>query len=136
MPWPALEEYALSVDLAKLESHDYAHVPPVVILLQALHAFKQSNGGRLPSKYAEKIALKKSIAQMKRGGVNADEENFQEAIDMVMKTVKPTTIPSSIQTLFQDPACEQVSSKVGTLAFPRLTALTDEYTFRSLLLSG
>lgn len=52
---------------------------------------------------------------MKRGGAIADEENFEDAIAMVIKAVKPTELPSNVKKLFQDPACENITATVRPL---------------------
>lgn len=111
VPFRTLTSHAATITLTSLDSHEYAHVPPIVILLQALERFKASHDGNLPSKYAEKNELKKVIRGMKRGGVNADEENFEEAVGMVMKSVKKTEIPKYLNTLFEDQACDNLSSQ-------------------------
>lgn len=111
-PWPELRQHAQSIDFDTPDTHEYAHIPPLIILLRALDRFKENNDGKLPSTYSEKTAFKKLIASMKRGGNYADEENFEDAISMVTKAVKPTIIPSNIKTLFEDPSCDSVTSSV------------------------
>ena len=113
-PWPELEQHALSIDFSTSDTHEYAHIPPLVILLRALHNFKKTHEGRLPKTYAEKKALQQAIREMKKGGVHADEENFEDAIGMVMKAVKPTEVPSGIKSLFKDPACEKLTASVSS----------------------
>jgi len=49
---------------------------------------------------------------MKRGGKNADHENFEQATGMVMKVVKETKIPQEVQELFKDPQCENLTEQV------------------------
>ena len=50
---------------------------------------------------------------MKRGGKNADHENFEQATGMVMKVVKETKIPQEVEELFKDPQCENLTEQVG-----------------------
>lgn len=111
-PFPSLAKHAASIDFASLNSHDYAHIPAIVILLQALQAWKDSHDGALPRNYEEKNQFRKSIHAMKRGGSGADHENFEEAVDMVMKAVKPTVVPDHLQKLFKEPQCDQVTAAV------------------------
>lgn len=113
MPFESLASYAQSIDFSALDSHEYAHIPPVIILLQALEKWKQTHEGNIPKNYAEKNQFKKMIGEMKRGGKGADEENFEEAMGMVMKSVKPTKIPTYIEMLFADGKCDQVSKDVS-----------------------
>jgi len=112
VPFPALLDHSTKIDLASLDSHEYAHVPPVVILLQALESWKASHGGSIPKNYAEKNQFKTLINSLKRGGKGADEENFDEAVGMVMKSVKPTKIPDYVATLFKDDKCENITNSV------------------------
>jgi hypothetical protein len=51
---------------------------------------------------------------MKRGGKNADHENFEQATGMVMKVVKETKIPQEVEELFKDPQCENLTEQVGS----------------------
>ena len=117
-PFPSLAQHTASIDFASLNSHNYAHIPAIVILLQALKQWKDSHDGNMPRNYDEKSQFRKSIHAMKRGGAGADHENFEEAVDMVMKAVKPTVIPDNLQKLFKDPQCEQISSSVSLIPFP------------------
>lgn len=114
-PWPELEQHALSIDFDTSDSHEYAHIPPLIILLRALDNFKKAHEGRLPSSYSEKKELQTSIREMKKGGIHADEENFEDAIGMVMKAVKPTEVPSYVKELFEDPSCEKLTASVSGL---------------------
>lgn len=40
-PWPELKKFALSMDLAPADSMARAHIPMVVILIRALHKWRQ-----------------------------------------------------------------------------------------------
>ena len=77
----------------------------------------------MPQNYKEKIAFKKCLADLKRGGPNADHENFDEAAGLVMKTLKRTKVPAYILELFQDHQCEHVGLDVRNNPWlPRLSA--------------
>jgi amyloid beta precursor protein binding protein 1 len=65
------------------------------------------NDGALPKNAKERTALKSVITSMKR---QSDEENFDEANGLVIKLAKRSAVPSEIQQLFQDPACEGPTS--------------------------
>lgn len=121
-PFPSLAKHTSSIDFASLNSHDYAHIPAIVILLQALQQWKDNHDGHMPRNYDEKSQFRKSIHAMKRGGAGADHENFEEAVDMVMKAVKPTVIPDNLQKLFKDPQCEQITASVRRVPIPASVA--------------
>lgn len=122
-PWPELAAHAQSIDFDTDDSVEYTHIPPLIILLRALDKFKEQHGGELPKNYSEKNELKRMIGAMKKGGVTADEENFEDAKDMVMKAVKPTEIPSNVRKLFEDPACTKITSSVGCFLSSALVPL-------------
>ncbi|RKP23875.1 NEDD8-activating enzyme E1 regulatory subunit [Syncephalis pseudoplumigaleata] len=105
-PFPALLEYAARFEsMDTMSNADHGHVPYVVILLKYLEQFRMKHG-RLPGNYQEKNELKTMI----RAGMRAsDEENFHEAMDAVLRSCTKPEIPSSIQALFNDPACEQLT---------------------------
>lgn len=127
-PFPSLGAHASSVDFAALNSHDYAHIPAIVILLQALEQWKDAHNGQLPQTYKEKTEFRTSIGAMKRGGAGADHENFDEAVGMVMKAVRPTGIPKDLETLFNNSKCESVSAQVSKiLVFVALLSRTIDW---------
>lgn len=46
VPFPALLEYARSIDVKALDSMEHGHVPAVIIVIRALEAFKETVGWR------------------------------------------------------------------------------------------
>lgn len=40
-PFPALREYAMSLDVPNMDSMEFGHIPSVVIVIRALEEFKQ-----------------------------------------------------------------------------------------------
>lgn len=123
-PFPELANHVESIDFDALDSLEYAHIPPLVIILKAIEAWKASHNCQLPLKTSEKKELKQMIQSMKRGGPGADHENFDEAVNMVNKYVKKTEIPAEIKTLFNDPACENISTQVSGLLGELRSVLT------------
>lgn len=113
-PFPSLRAHAQSIDFSALNSHDYAHIPAIVILLQALGQWRDKHNGKMPETYRDKTEFRTSIGAMKRGGAGADHENFDEAVGMVMKAVRPTGVPKELEALFNDSKCENVSAQVRT----------------------
>ncbi|KAK9709813.1 hypothetical protein K7432_008781 [Basidiobolus ranarum] len=107
-PFPALQEYFKSFELESMNNMDHGNVPYVVVLLQALEKWKSEHDGKIPSSYAEKNELKKLIRQMSR---SYDEENFEEAINMVLRVCNETGIPAGVQTLFASSACNEITNQ-------------------------
>lgn len=94
-PFPELRRFVDSIDLASLDAVQHAHVPYVVILIQALDVFRQENAGKsLPSTREEKDQFKKVISRMQQ---NSQEANFEEALQNAYKAWLPYSIPEGVQ---------------------------------------
>eukprot|EP00953_Heterococcus_sp_UTEX-ZZ885_P009296 5492-Heterococcus_DN1.PRE.2 len=65
-PWPELADYCAAVDLAKLDSKAHSHTPYVVLLVQAVAAWKAAHGGSPPTTFAEKTQFKEAVKAMSR----------------------------------------------------------------------
>jgi NEDD8-activating enzyme E1 regulatory subunit len=78
-PFPALDEMVRSICRTALSNHDHAHIPYPIILLQAMHEWKQrSNNDSGPTTYTEKQEFQSFVKSLSR---NYDNElNFQEAV--------------------------------------------------------
>lgn len=105
-PFPTLLEFVKSFDFQKMDTHEHTHIPAVVIIIHFLEVYKTTHDGKLPKTSAEREELKKMIQAEKR---NADEDNFDEAVGMIWKACRPTMVPDSIQSLFLDPCCTNLS---------------------------
>lgn len=101
-PWPELSQFAASLteDIDSLSAHDHGHVPYVAILLHYLKAWKEENGS-FPSTYTEKTAFRTKLATaMRTDTPEGGEENFEEAIAAVLKTVSSPALPGSVKEVF------------------------------------
>jgi amyloid beta precursor protein binding protein 1 len=92
------------------------------ILITALYP---QHNGLPPQDYAEKEAFKKLISSMK---IKPDEENFDEALAQAYRAWTPTTVPSEIATLFQDPSITTLAPT--SPAFFHLVAALHQYTLQ------
>ncbi|EJF61494.1 hypothetical protein DICSQDRAFT_136405 [Dichomitus squalens LYAD-421 SS1] len=99
-PFPALLEWARSLDLQNMDPTDHSHIPMVVILVRALDEWWKSHDGSLPKTAAEKKEFKNSILAMK---IKLDEENFEEAEAQAWRVWSEPAVPSDIQALFSLP---------------------------------
>ncbi|XP_062997186.1 NEDD8-activating enzyme E1 regulatory subunit isoform X2 [Elgaria multicarinata webbii] len=92
-PFPELREHVQSYDLDNME---------------------KKNSGQIPKNYKEKEAFRQMIRQgilkNENGGLE-DEENFEEAIKNVNTAVIATKIPSSIEDIFNDDRCINLSQQ-------------------------
>ncbi|KAJ8488753.1 hypothetical protein ONZ45_g13834 [Pleurotus djamor] len=98
-PFPALLEYAKSLDFANMDPTEHSHIPYVVILVRALEDWRSQHNGLPPQNYAEKQEFKKNLAAMK---IKVDEENFDEAEAQAYKAWTSTNVPSEIAEIFTD----------------------------------
>ena len=111
-PWPELVEFAreLTSDIDNLDDHKHGHLPYVVILLYYLEKWKETHNGAYPSTYAEKTAFRKTVQDAARtSSSDGAEENFDEAVAAVLKTIIPPSLPSGARQVLDyehsDPVC-------------------------------
>lgn len=97
-PWPELQTFAreMTKDIDSMDNHDHGHLPYVVILLHFLEKWKVTHGD-YPKKYSEKTQFRTMVADATRAG---GEENFEEAVAAVLKTVVSPGIPSDLKEVF------------------------------------
>ncbi|EFQ33149.1 ThiF family protein [Colletotrichum graminicola] len=103
-PWEELEAFSeeMTKDIDNLNSHDHGHLPFVTILLHYLKVWKTSHNGAAPSNYKEKVEFRKLVANATRtDNAEGGEENFEEAIAAVLKTILPPSLPSAVKQVFE-----------------------------------
>lgn len=103
-PWPALAEFAkeLTKDIDGLDAHQHGHLPYVAILLHYLERWRETHDGTNPSTYQEKLAFRRLVQEAaRRDNPEGGEENFDEAVAAVLKTITPSTLPSSLREVFE-----------------------------------
>ncbi|KAF9420694.1 NEDD8-activating enzyme E1 regulatory subunit [Podila epigama] len=109
-PFPELAAYAKSFDFNTQDSLEFGHIPYVAILLKYMEEWKVEHDGKIPSTYAEKNQLK---ANIRSGMRSADDENFDEAINSVLRSCQATVVPSSIKELLQDHKCDELTAETS-----------------------
>lgn len=110
-PWPELESFAadLTENIDTMDNHEHGHIPYVVILLHFLQKWKEEHG-EYPTKYENKLEFRKSVAAAARTNTpEGGEENFDEAVAAVVKTIVSPSVPSSLKEVFDHPLANQVS---------------------------
>ncbi|TNY23845.1 NEDD8-activating enzyme E1 regulatory subunit [Rhodotorula diobovata] len=110
-PFPALVAHAATYNYATMDSEQHTHVPAVVILVKALEEWKAAHDGRTPTGSAERKDFMDGVVKQKR---HADEDNFDEAVTLFRRAGTRPGIPSEIQALFDDPACENITAATPT----------------------
>lgn len=101
-PWPELQTFArdLTQNIDSLDNHEHGHIPYVAILLHFLEKWKETHGD-YPTKYADKTEFRKLVAAAARTDTpEGGEENFDEAVAAVVKTVVPPSVPPSLKEVF------------------------------------
>lgn len=107
-PFPGLVEYMDKIDLDAVDNNKHSNIPYLAILYKHLVEWQKNHEGMLPKNHQEKKEFKEIIRsgiRKNENGVPLDEENFEEAINSVNSSIIPTTIPSEVQALLDDPAC-------------------------------
>ncbi|KAJ5647817.1 hypothetical protein N7490_004189 [Penicillium lividum] len=115
-PWPELAAASESLgDLESMDDHQHGHVPYILLLLRFLKQWKESHGA-MPDNYKEKTAFREFVrSQTRTKNPEGGEENFDEAVAAVLKTISPFSLRSSIREIFEMEQCQQLS--VGSADF-------------------
>lgn len=110
-PWPELSAAATALgDLTAMDDHKHGHVPYILLLLHFLEQWKQSHGGNPPSSYKEKTEFREFVRTNARtDNPEGGEENFDEAVAAVLKTISPFTLRSSTREIFLMDPCEHLT---------------------------
>ncbi|KAJ5356947.1 Molybdenum cofactor biosynthesis MoeB [Penicillium concentricum] len=111
-PWPELVAAAANLDnLDTVDDHQHGHVPYILLLLHFLEQWKQSHAGNAPSNYKEKTEFREFVrSQTRTSNPEGGEENFDEAVAAVLKTISPFSLRSSIREIFEMNECQQLSA--------------------------
>ncbi|KAJ9155019.1 NEDD8-activating enzyme E1 regulatory subunit [Pleurostoma richardsiae] len=115
-PWPELVQFArdMTKEIDTLSDHEHGHLPYVVILLHYLDEWRETHNGQYPSNYAEKTEFKKMVAAgARRDNPEGGEENFDEAVAAVVKTLVPPSLPSGLREIFEYQRQEQAEQRSG-----------------------
>jgi len=94
-PWPALQEFAKAKTdgMDKMTAHDKGHIPYICLILHYLEEWKAQHDGKTPDSYKEKQEFRDSY--VRKGSPN--EENFDEAVAAVLKSLNPPTPTSTVR---------------------------------------
>lgn len=107
-PWPELVEFAekKTADLDSMSPDDHGHVPFLALLLHYLEEWKKTHEGRVPQNYKEKTEFRTTVSQGARTDTpEGGEENFDEAVAAVLKSLNPPEANSSVREIFLAPEC-------------------------------
>ncbi|KAJ3477723.1 hypothetical protein NLI96_g10270 [Meripilus lineatus] len=96
-PFPALQQWADSLDYKAVDPTEHAHIPFVVILIKEADKWRAEHDGNFPKTSAEKDAFKARIRALQ---LKLDEENFEEAEAQAVRLWREVGVPSDISSLF------------------------------------
>ena len=108
-PWPELEHYwkAKVGDISKVSDHDHGHIPYMILLLHYLERWKESHEGKYPESYAQKSEFRAIVKNGARtNNPEGGEENYDEAVGAVLKSLNPPSISSGLRDIFDAPLCQ------------------------------
>lgn len=106
-PWPELAAAGARLsNLDSLDDHQHGHVPYILLLLHYLEKWKSAHGGNVPSNYKEKTEFREMVrAGARTNNAEGGEENFDEAVGAVLKSINPFSLRSSIREIFEMGQC-------------------------------
>lgn len=107
-PWPELLQFAQdkTADLESMSPEDHGHVPYLALLLHYLEEWKKAHNGEVPQSYKEKTEFRSTISQAARtNNPEGGEENFDEAVAAVLKSLNPPQASSAVREIFKVPEC-------------------------------
>ncbi|KAJ0385936.1 hypothetical protein COL922a_005403 [Colletotrichum nupharicola] len=103
-PWEELTVFAenMTKDIDGLDNHEHGHLPFVVILLHYLKVWRSTHADVPPTNYKEKVEFRKMVANAARvDNAEGGEENFEEAVAAVLKTISQPSLPSAVKQVFE-----------------------------------
>lgn len=101
-PWPELSNFVddFTKDIVNLSAHEHGHIPYVVLLLHYLTKWKESHA-ELPTTYKDKKAFAAFVAAGARtNNAEGGEENYDEAVAAVLKTISTPSLSSAVKEVF------------------------------------
>jgi amyloid beta precursor protein binding protein 1 len=114
-PWPALLEFVESKTkgLETMENDDHGHVPYLLLLVYYLEEWKKAQDGRVPSTYKEKQEFRDMVrAGMRTDTPEGSEENYEEAISAVLKSLNEPTAGSAVREIWDADECRNLTHEV------------------------
>lgn len=109
-PWPELNAAASRIsNLDSLDDQQHGHIPYILLLLHYLVKWKETHNNTLPSNYKEKSEFRDLVrANARTNNPEGGEENFDEAVAAVLKSLNPFSLRSSIREIFEMDECKNL----------------------------
>ena len=101
-------------NLEDLNDHDHAHVPYLLLLLHYLNKWLVSHEQKPPSTYKEKTAFRELVREgARQNNAEGGEENFDEAVGAVLKSLNPALLSSGLREVFEAEECKNLRFDVS-----------------------
>lgn len=95
--------------LDEMNDHEHGHVPYILLLLHYLEEWKKDHDGNPPSNYREKTQFRDLVrAGARTNNTDGGEENYDEAVAAVLKSITQWTLGSSLRDIFEMEQCKSV----------------------------
>jgi amyloid beta precursor protein binding protein 1 len=92
--------------MVNMTPEDHGHVPYLALLLHFLEEWKAQHDGKVPESYKEKTQFRSIVSQAARTDTpEGGEENFDEAVAAVLKSLNPPQPSSAVKEIFTSPEC-------------------------------
>jgi len=114
-PWPELASFAREKTdhLQEMDAEQHGHIPYSLLLLHHLEEWKIQNGGKSPENYKEKAAFRDLVRQGTRtDNAEGGEENYEEAVAAVLKSLNPAVPSSSAREVLTAPESTKLTQQV------------------------
>jgi amyloid beta precursor protein binding protein 1 len=107
-PWPELIQFAQekTANMASMAADDHGHIPYLALLLHFLEEWKAQHDGKVPDNYKEKTEFRSIVSRAARTDTpEGGEENFDEAVAAVLKSLNPPQPSGAVKEIFTAPEC-------------------------------
>jgi amyloid beta precursor protein binding protein 1 len=95
-----------------MSDHDHGHVPYLVLLLHYLEEWKKTHDGRVPNAYREKTEFRDFVRSgMRTKNAEGGEENFEEAVLAVLKSLNDPAPSSGVKEVFGAQECQNLTTE-------------------------
>ncbi|SLM36502.1 UBA/THIF-type NAD/FAD binding fold [Lasallia pustulata] len=108
-PWPELTEFMhkKTDDLETLSDHEHGHIPYLLLLSHYLDKWRATHDGKVPKTYKEKTVFRDMVKKgARRNNAEGGEENFDEAVGAVLKSLNPLDMPSGLREVLHVADCQ------------------------------
>lgn len=96
----------MTANIDSMNAEDHGHIPYLALLLHFLEKWKKEHDGKAPQNYKEKTEFRSIVSQAARTDTpEGGEENFDEAVAAVLKSLNPPEPSSTVKEIFTAKEC-------------------------------